>query len=168
MPRRSLLHAPTPPRLQGITPGSSSSNCFLDAWEDTNTRSWSSVKTFRCQAKTRLPPFLSESPRHCLYLHSLYTFNKLCFHLLLALVWFLSCVHPGTLLVLQVPLWVLRLGLLTSNPEAGLRLVCSLVFQPIRICKLTLHGILKALQNLQIRLMLGGQADRNLDSQDLL
>ena len=88
---------------------------FLDAWGDTDTRSLSSGKTPRPQRWDSLLSFMSLPL--CLYLYSLYSFNKL-FCLLLARAWFPSCAKPRTLLV--GPMGpprprVLRLGLPAIN-----------------------------------------------------
>lgn len=93
------------PWLQGVsdlwwTPGlCPCSDQFLDDWEDMCTRSQSSIRNPQAPSEDETPSFpFRVSHTLCLYLHSLSTFNKLCFHLLLARVWFLSCMQPGTLL----------------------------------------------------------------------
>lgn len=84
------------------------------------TRPQSSIRTPRLQAKIRLSPFLSEAPDTLSVPAPLHTFNKLCFHLLLIHIWFLSCVQPWSLLTCPVkPLWVPGPSLLASALPYG-------------------------------------------------
>lgn len=90
-------------RTQGGPEHSSVLDQFLDAWEDMYTRPPSSGRTPDPKQNWN-SSFLSESPRHCLYLHSPSTLNKLYSHFILAHMWFLSCALPKTLLAGSVGL----------------------------------------------------------------
>lgn len=69
----------------------------------------------RPQTKTRAVLLFFLRLPDTVYICSLSTFHKLCFHLLLAVVWLLSCMKPRTLLLVpQDPVLVLGPGLPTS------------------------------------------------------